>query len=161
LLRISAGILAGFLVGVGLTLAGVAWLQPTRMSDSDRAMAIRMQLFVRALFEPPINEGAASQWSPLLKGAPLLKGRPVLEGSAAQEGSTFSCSVCHGSKGEDYDRAIEQGNFHAGPDPEALPRERMVQLMEDWVEQLNHDASHLLRKAVVCTDCHERDPRRE
>jgi len=144
-LRISAG----FVVGVVLTLGGVFWLQPPRMSVSEQAMALRMHSFVRALFEPPINEEAATQWSPLLKGSPQLNG------------SAFSCSVCHGSKGEDYDRAIEQGLPKREPGAEALSREHMVQLMEDWVEQLNHDAGHLLRKAVVCTDCHDRDPRRE
>jgi hypothetical protein len=36
----------------------------------------------------------------------------------------------------------------------------MVKLMEKWVRQLNRKADHLLRKAVVCLDCHDSDPRR-
>ena len=75
-------------------------------------------------------------------------------------GTPFSCSVCHGLAGEEFDLLIAEGLPEGGATPK-LSRERNIELMEEWVEQLNHAAGHLLRKAVVCTDCHERDPRRE
>jgi hypothetical protein len=154
---ISIRFLAGLLVGVVITLGALSWLQPDSMNDQERAMAIRMRSFVRALSAPPMNEQPAKQWRVLLNGNALLNGAgsPDLGG--------LSCTVCHGSVGEGYARAIARGELDDGeqrPAP-AVTRERMVQIMEDWVEQLNHDAGPFLRKAVVCTDCHDRDPRRE
>ena len=146
------------LVGLAVTFGVLALLKPPPMSDQEREMANRMRSFVRALFEPPINEQPATQWTPLLKG-----GTPLLKGGANSELGGLSCSVCHGTVGEEYDQAIARGELDRGPGGQslALTKDEMVELMEDWVEQLNHDAGHLLRKAVVCTDCHDRDPRRD
>jgi hypothetical protein len=145
-LRFLAGLIAGLFLTLGILTSQQASESSgaTDMSDDDRAMAARMHSFVRALFEPPTNEDPALQWSAVLTDGSL------------------SCSVCHGSKGEAYDRLMEDGVLEgwSADSGSALSREKMVELMEDWVEQLNHDAGHLLRKAVVCTDCHDRDPRR-
>ena len=107
---ISIRFLAGLLVGVALTLGLLAWRQPKSMGDEERAMAIRMRSFVRALSEPPVNEDPASQWRP------LLKGRPLPDESALTEDGRLSCGVCHGAAGEDYDRSIARGELDDGVD---------------------------------------------
>ena len=103
-------------------------------------MALRMHAFVRALYEAPLNDDPAKLWKPLVEGSPLL------------------CATCHGTGGERYERMFEAGALTGDPAP--MDREAMTTLMEDWVESLNRDAEHVLRKAVVCTDCHDLDPRR-
>ena len=129
-----------FLAGVVVGLVGTTWLivstEPVTLDEREIAMANRMRAFLRALHERPVNENPAGLWKPLAKDGAI------------------SCRVCHGAAGDRYDRAP-----HDGAPP--MDRDEMIALMEEWVEQLNREAGQFLGKAIVCTDCHERDPRRE
>ena len=130
-LRFAAGVALGIIVTTYLIVS----TRPAGLTVEQQEMANRMRSFLRSLKERPENEDPAALWKPLLK-----------------EGSV-SCRDCHGAEASRFERAPRAP---ASP----LPHDEMVALMEEWVEQLNRDASMHLRKAVVCTDCHERDPRR-
>ena len=55
--------------------------------------------------------------------------------------------------------AIRRGYLPVEGGAPALERDAMIALMEEWVRTLNRKGGPLLRKAVVCIDCHQRDPR--
>ena len=92
----------------------------------------------------PGNDDPAPRWRPLLV-------------DTAPAGTL--CSLCHGSHGERMEVAIERGDLPLESTGKPPGREAMVAIMEDWVRALNRKGGALLRKAVVCIDCHERDPR--
>ncbi len=108
--------------------------------DTDTSMRILMQQFVRALESPPENLNPAKGWKPLLKGTGM------------------SCATCHGEAGAEMERNLT--TFHGPPPAIASDRAFMIRLMERWVRELNRRAKDRLVKAVVCTDCHEIDPRK-
>ncbi|MFI5403446.1 MAG: hypothetical protein ACHQ1G_10945, partial [Planctomycetota bacterium] len=93
-----------------------------------------MNSFVLALTEPPRNRDPAKAWKPLLK-----------------PGETVSCATCHG------DAQLNWAGRSKAPS-EKSPF--MIRIMERWVRELNRQAKDRLVKAVVCTDCHEIDPRK-
>jgi cytochrome c553 len=99
--------------------------------------------FVRALKEPPKNDNPAQGWKPLLKDP---------------QAPAMLCSMCHGRVGASMEQNLAR---FEGPSP-ALAEYRpfMINLMERWVRELNRRAKDQLVKAVVCTDCHETDPRK-
>ena len=138
---------AGLLAGLALVAAGRAWLdarERAEWGEQERAMAPRMNAFVRALREPPRNADPSPHWRPLLtESAP----------------DALLCSLCHGNRGERMERAVRRGDLPVERSAPALERDAMIALMEEWVRKLNRKAGPLLRKAVVCIDCHERDPR--
>ena len=139
--------IAGLLAGLALVAAGRAWLDArdrAEWGEDERAMAPRMHAFVRALREPPGNADPSAHWRPLLA-------------ESAPEG--LLCSLCHGSRGERMESAIRRGHLPVQAGAAALERDAMIALMEEWVQTLNRKGGPLLRKAVVCIDCHERDPR--
>ena len=131
--------LTGLILGACLTAAALYARRWAQWSEAERSMAPRMHAFVRALSERPQNADPAKQWSPLLT-------EPV------------SCSTCH-ANGARMEADIAGGEL-AVESSQPLEHEKMVKLMEKWVRQLNRKADHLLRKAVVCLDCHDSDPRR-
>jgi len=106
---------------------------------AERVAATRalMASFVRALREKPSNREPAVAWKPLLRG-------------------DVTCSTCHGELGKRFeaeDAAV------AVPEAYANDHAFMVDLMERWVRRLNRQGRDLLRHAVTCLDCHDRDPR--
>ncbi|MHC4225699.1 MAG: hypothetical protein ACYSUN_17045 [Planctomycetota bacterium] len=103
-----------------------------------------MNSFVSALKRRPTNKNPASNWKPLLKD-PSEK--------------SMLCAVCHGDIGTAMERNLPNMNL-SRPAKYADDKDFMVQLMEEWVEELNTQGSAMLTKAVVCRDCHETDPRR-
>jgi len=138
---------AGLLAGLALVVGGRAWMDArgaAAWSAEERAMAPHMHAFVRALRERPDTADPAPRWKPLL---------------ADSAPAGMLCSLCHGSHGERMERAIERGDLPLAAAGERPGREAMATIMEDWVRALNRKGGALLRKAVVCIDCHERDPR--
>jgi len=103
-----------------------------------------MAAFVKALSETPANADPATGWQPLLKD-------PAAAG--------MLCGTCHGEVGKLMERNLDFASL-VRPAKYADDKALMVHLMEEWVGELNRKAADLLVKAVVCTDCHERDPRR-
>jgi len=100
--------------------------------------------FVRALKEPPANENPAPGWKPLLKDPGT---------------SSMLCATCHGQIGASMEKNLAA--LEGPPSAEAQENHQfMVNLMERWVRELNKRAKEQLVKAVVCTDCHEVDPRK-
>jgi formate-dependent nitrite reductase cytochrome c552 subunit len=103
-----------------------------------------MTRFVSGLKEKPTSmKEPASKWQPLLK-----------------EGSTIRCSTCHTDSTINMDPLMDAKDKLQRPRPYAENLEFMTHLMEEWVSKLNRVAGGSLTKAVVCKDCHERDPRR-
>jgi len=129
----------GLILGACLTAVALHAQRWAKWSEAERAMAPRMHAFVTALSERPQNADPAKQWSPLLT-------EPV------------NCSTCH-EKGARRAADIASGELAVAAS-QPLEQAEMVKLMEKWVRQLNRKADHLLRKAVVCLDCHDSDPRR-
>ena len=116
-----------------------------RSGEGKRVLPALMANFVRALKEPPAIRDPASNWRPLLKDP---------------ETASMLCADCHGSSGE----AME-GDLDRIVDPAAAARYAgdkrfMTHLMERWATRLNREMADQLVKAVVCIDCHDRDPRR-
>lgn len=105
--------------------------------DKARLVTFRplMAAFTDALTEPPRNASPAKGWKPLLK-APA----PV------------SCGACHRDS-----RVAPPPSAVSAAEPD---RTFMIRLMERWVRELNRRMKDRLVKAVVCTDCHEIDPRK-
>ncbi|MGH7163707.1 MAG: hypothetical protein ACREID_09500 [Planctomycetota bacterium] len=105
-----------------------------------------MATFVRALSaRPTTNREPASRWKPLLRDP---QGAPVL------------CSTCHhGDTGPAMDRSFLGAEL---PRPEKYAGDKafMVDLMQEWVSRLNREAADRIIRPVVCSDCHETDPRR-
>jgi cytochrome c553 len=100
--------------------------------------------FVRALKAPPQNENPAKGWKPLLKDP---------------ESTAMLCSVCHGKTGAGMEQNLAR--FDHPPAAEFQGnRQFKINLMERWVRELNRKMKDQLVKAVVCTDCHEIDPRK-
>lgn len=131
--------LAGLILGACLTAVALYAQRWAKWSEAERSMVPRMHAFVSALSERPQNAEPATQWSPLVT-------EPV------------NCSTCH-ENGARMEADIAGGELTVGAS-QPLEHEEMVKLMEKWVRQLNRKADHLLRKAVVCLDCHDSDPRR-
>lgn len=131
--------LTGLILGACLTAAALYARRWAQWSEAERSMAPRMHAFVSALSERPGNADPAKQWTPLLT-------EPV------------RCATCH-DNGARMEADIADGEL-AVESSQPLEHEKMVKLMEKWVRQLNRKADHLLRKAVVCLDCHDSDPRR-
>ncbi|MHC4940666.1 MAG: hypothetical protein ACYTHK_17125 [Planctomycetota bacterium] len=130
---------AGLFLGAALAAAALYARRWVGWTPAERAMAPRMHAFVEALSQRPRNADPAVHWSPLAR-------EPV------------HCSVCH-DNGDRMQAGIASGELPVG-ERSPIEHEAMVKLMEKWVRQLNRKADHLLRKAVVCLDCHESDPRR-
>jgi hypothetical protein len=103
-----------------------------------------MVAFVKALREKPGNMNPASGWRPLLKDPNT---------------PSMLCGTCHGQVGLSMERNVAELE---GPTPEEAEKNQafMVRLMERWVRELNKRAKDQLVKVVVCTDCHEVDPRK-
>ena len=121
-------------------------IDPRDMEERARVYPALMVAFVNALKQPPTNEDSAPGWKPLLKDPATM---------------SMLCAECHGETGVMLEQALSAGSFDlARPEPYADNKEFMVHLMERWVTRLNRDVGPLLRKAVVCIDCHDRDPRR-
>ncbi|HEX5137030.1 MAG TPA: hypothetical protein VFY93_08670 [Planctomycetota bacterium] len=107
----------------------------------DAMMPPLMIRFVKALTAKPQNKNPAQGWKPLLK-----------------ESAAVSCGTCHGQTGAAMEKNLASLD---GPAPEAAENHGfMVKLMERWVRELNKRAKDQLTKAVVCTDCHDVDPRK-
>ena len=121
-------------------------IDPRDMGELFRVYPPLMVSFVNALKQPPRNKNPAPGWKPLLEDPAT---------------ASMLCSACHGERGVQLERALDAGRFDLSrPAKFADNKEFMIHLMEKWVERLNRDAKPLLTKAVVCVDCHDRDPRR-
>ncbi|MEM8884436.1 MAG: hypothetical protein AAGD14_10220 [Planctomycetota bacterium] len=147
--------LLGAVIGVGVAFVVAKTLRPPpgpplgpsaeRLPrDVVEEMAPRMASFVRALSEKPTRIDAPPDWKPLLT-------RP--------DATRLHCAACHGEEGGEWEADIAEGSLDGAGPPEELRRRRMIRLMESWVTKVNRDLKPLLRKAVVCIDCHDRDPR--
>jgi len=119
-------------------------IDPRDVEERVRVYRALMISFVNALRERPTNANAATDWKPLLKD-------PGSE--------SMLCAACHGEAGETLEQNLARFD-RTRPLPWADNKVFMVHLMERWTERLNMKAGHLLRKAVVCRDCHQIDPRR-
>jgi len=119
-------------------------IDPGDFDEQIRVLPPLMVSFVKALREKPQNAAPAPEWKPLLKD---------------QENTSMLCSLCHGRVGEQMEAKLEQFPKER-PADYADNKEFMIHLMEDWVTRLNRQGRHLLKKAVVCRDCHAVDPRR-
>ena len=105
-----------------------------------------MNSFLTALVQKPRNKQPASRWKPLLKDP-----KP----------GAITCALCHGETGATMWQKVPAGEVNLVPPAEyAGNKAFMVHLMEEWVEELNHEAKDQLIKTVGCKDCHETDPRR-
>lgn len=118
-------------------------LDPSDTAAQQRVFPPLMVRFVKALKEKPKNRNPANGWKPLLKDP---------------ETPAMLCATCHKTTGAVMEKNL--GEWDLSRPPEADNKEFMIHLMEAWVERLNRNARGLLRKAVVCIDCHETDPRR-
>jgi hypothetical protein len=121
-------------------------IDPRDNETKVRVFPALMNSFMTALIEKPKNKQPASRWKPLLKDP-----KP----------GALTCAKCHGSTGEAMWQRVQSGQYNlVAPDKFRNNKEFMVHLMEEWVEELNHEAKDQLTKTVGCKDCHETDPRR-
>jgi hypothetical protein len=121
-------------------------IDPRDDQTAVRVYPALMNSFLTALVEKPRNKQPASRWKPLLKDP-----KP----------GALTCAKCHGSTGEAMWQRVQSGEYNlVAPDEFRNNKEFMVHLMEEWVEELNHEAGDQLTKTVGCKDCHETDPRR-
>jgi hypothetical protein len=119
-------------------------MDPRDETALNATMPPLMIRFVKALKEPPRNDNPAQGWKPLLKDP---------------ASPSMLCATCHHDVGAEMQRKLASLDGPVPPEAEAN-RAFMIRLMEMWVRELNKRARDLLVKAVVCTDCHEVDPRK-
>jgi len=143
LLGVALGAAAGVLARGEISAEPPPIAATTKPDARAIATSHLMAKFVAALSESPATGEPSPRWAPLL--------------SAASD--TIRCVDCHAPPAD----ASAMSGWNQGVDaaePFRSDKDFMIDLMEAWVSRLNDDMGDRLRKAVVCRDCHARDPRR-
>ncbi|MEE8105063.1 MAG: hypothetical protein V3T86_05970 [Planctomycetota bacterium] len=143
LLGVALGAAAGVFARGGATEDSASGAPAKKPAAEAVATSYLMGRFVAALSEKPTSAEPSPRWAPLLaKGA-----------------ETIGCADCHPPPADAKAMAGWNDGVNAA-EPFRSDKDFMIDLMEAWVSKLNDDMGDRLRKAVVCRDCHQRDPRR-